>query len=153
MVALSFQPRFVAPIQAGLGIGFGDPPIPCEPIKNHGDAKFSFIARPNARPKRQTIRDRARAKPGDLLQLYCAQRNPAGFLIGKARCIDVKFVRIEFTGLVAINRQAFQQPKLLDEFARMDGFDDFADQREFWRKHHPGVAIYEGALTLWEPLP
>lgn len=158
-VAYSFQRRFVAPIHAGLDLGFGDPPIPCEPIRNHGDAKFSFIARPNARPKRQTIRaERARhARPGEMLQLYCSMRTKSCFLIGRARCSEVAFIRIDFTGLIAINRQGFQGRDAIDEFARGDGFRDFAEMREFWREQHPdifncGTGVFEGILIRWEKL-
>jgi len=133
MVAYSFKRRFVEPIRRGLASAYPDQAGIC--------------------PKRQTIRaDRRRhARPGEELQLYCGMRTKGCFLIGRARCAGVDYVKLDFTGLVAVNRQAFIRTDILDKFARSDGFSDFADMRSFWREEH-GLSVFEGVLVRWEPL-
>jgi hypothetical protein len=80
------------------------------------------------------------------------------FLIGRARCVDVKFIRLEFGGLRAITIDRHAAPDR-DEFARSDGFANFDEMRTFWCEQHPEVftdngmlGIFEGVLILWEPL-
>jgi hypothetical protein len=141
MVAYNFQKRFVDPIRVGLSM------IP-----------LTF----DCPPKRQTIRAaRAHhAKPGDLLQLYCGMRTKKCFLIGRARCSHVKFIKLDFGAAshhpITIDRHATPVP---DEFAQSDGFNDFAKMHEFWLDNHPEaftengmMGLFEGVLILWEPL-
>lgn len=132
MVAYSFKRRFVEPIRVGLGV----------------------LPTGLAYPKRQTIRAarKRHARPGEEVQLYCGMRTKGCFLIGRARCVSVDGVKLDFTGLVAINRQAFILNTLLDDFARSDGFADFAEMRRFWREEH-GLSVFEGVRVRWEPLP
>lgn len=140
MVSYSFKRRFVNPICVGLGFD-------AEPEWAGTTFVPKFIA-----PKRQTIRaDRKRhARPGEELQLYCGMRTKGCFLIGRARCASVHKVKLDFSGLVAIDREAFQKQNLLDDFARSDGFRDFEEMREFWRNEH-GQPKFEGVLIRWEP--
>ena len=136
------MPRFVDPIKVGLWIL----------IENPG---------PLIASKRQTIRaeraDGRHARPGDLLQLYCRQRHPSGFLIGKARCIDATRIEIGFRRKRRSDwvRNAMDglldRPDGLDEFARRDGFQDWAELREFWSVAHPGVDDFKGVMIRWEP--
>ncbi|WP_042694336.1 hypothetical protein, partial [Azospirillum sp. B506] len=39
----------------------------------------------------------------------------------------------------------------LDDFAQHDGFEDWADLREFWAREHPGITDFVGVLIRWEP--
>jgi hypothetical protein len=145
MVAFSFQPRFVRPIRVGLGHHQVEPP---------------FTA-----PKRQTIRAlrrdrRAHAKIGDILQLYCRQRHPGGFLIGRAQCRLVCPITLVFNdddrdeeGVISPGVGLIQWGfSGLDDFARGDGFENWKELREFWRQTHPGVDMFEGAIIFWERL-
>lgn len=127
MVAYSFKRRFVGPILAGV--------------------------------KRQTVRaDRRRhARPGEELQLYTGMRTRHCKLISRARCVDVQAIVICFRkgrrrdwlrsrGLGKIDR-----PSELDAFARIDGFVDWAELREFWSVEHPEVTDFHGVIITWEP--
>lgn len=104
--------------------------------------------------KRQTIRARARAKPGDRLQLYTGMRTKACRKIGDAVCraiypiiltIPDHHIRIEQSP------RAIQYTSILqaEAFARMDGFADWAAMAAFFAKHYPGVEVFEGVLHLW----
>lgn len=139
MVAYSFRRQFVNPIKAGLGLPIADPYVPP--------------------PKRQTIRKprKRHARPGEVLQLYCAQRTRQCFKIGDARCVSVDPVSLHFRNQrqddsVKIALQpSINRPLALDRFAQSDGFADWAELREFWRKEH-AVDDFTGVIIKWEPL-
>lgn len=122
MVAYSFQKQFAEPIIAGT--------------------------------KRQTIRVRARAKPGDRLQLYTGMRTKSCRKIGDAICASVAPIEVRLAAnSIRVENAGFAMTTLtgaqLDEFARLDGFLDWASMKAFFAKHHPGVETFEGALTTW----
>ncbi|TGP28256.1 hypothetical protein EN875_032390 [Mesorhizobium sp. M2D.F.Ca.ET.232.01.1.1] len=121
MVAYSFKPRFVEPIGTGA--------------------------------KRQTIRaDRKRhARPGEQLQLYTGMRTKQCKLIGRATCIGVDLVMLNFAdhGVARINGIVLFSDAAMQKFARSDGFASWADMRDFWRDNHPGVEVFEGVLIRW----
>lgn len=123
MVAFSFQKQFAEPIITGT--------------------------------KRQTIRTRARAKPGDRLQLYTGMRTKACRKIGDAVCADVSTVEIRLSkDLIIVDGSSWPAPYTyndvrLDNFARADGFADWAAMKVFFAKHHPGVEMFEGFLITW----
>ncbi|MGX9145869.1 hypothetical protein [Mesorhizobium sp. 128a] len=124
MVAYSFRPRFVEPIAAGT--------------------------------KRQTIRaDRKRhAREGEELQLYTGMRTKQCKLIGRATCIGVDLVMLNFAdhGVVRINGIVLFSNAAMQKFARSDGFTSWADMRGFWRDNHPGVEVFDGVLIRWGDL-
>lgn len=124
MVAYSFKPRFVAPIQAGT--------------------------------KRQTIRaDRKRhARVGEQLQLYTGMRTKQCKLIGRATCVSVDLVLLNFAdhGVVRINGIVLFSDSAMQEFARSDGFSSWADMRAFWQENHPGADQFEGVIIGWSAL-
>lgn len=144
MVAYSFKQRFVQPIRVGLS-----------------RISLSF----DCPPKRQTIRaigKRRHARPGETLQLYFAQRSPQCEKIGDARCISVQEIRLVFgrTQEVRIapgcpDFELMRSRERLDEFATGDGFDDWDDMHEFWKREHGGKRLgpFVGMLIRWEPLP
>lgn len=144
MVAYSFRRRFVNPIKAGLGLHVNDPYVPS--------------------PKRQTIRaNRKRhARPGEEVQLYCGMRTKGCFLIGRARCVSVNAISLDFYGGIIAIRDLYRSrhgcilvmrdADGLDKFARSDGFQDWADLRTFWRNEHDGLEDFTGVLIKWEPL-
>lgn len=139
MVAYSFKRRFVTPIRLGLSVDY---------------------ERGGVHPKRQTIRARRKrhAHEGDEIQLYCGMRTKGCFLIGRARCVETQAISIHFRGrrrsdwLRCARLGKVDRPRSLDEFARSDGFADWAEMRAFWREEHPGVDDFEGVIIFWEPL-
>lgn len=143
MVAYSFKPRFVAPIQVGLHCYM--PPTPT-----------SFVPE----PKTQTIRaHRGRhAREGEEIQLYCGMRTKQCFLIGRARCVETQGISIAFRRrrnsdwLRCARFGKIDRPSSLDKFARSDGFHDWQALREFWREEHPGIDDFAGVIIFWEPL-
>lgn len=148
MVAYSFKRRFVNPIRAGLE------------LKAEPEGAWTTYVPNYIRPKRHTIRtDRARhARPGEVVQLYCGMRTKNCFLIGEGRCTDTQRITIHFRKRRNSDwmRCAFfgkvDRPDALDRFARSDGFQDWAELRQFWRDNHPGVDDFSGIIIFWEPL-
>jgi hypothetical protein len=143
MVAYSFQPMFVPPICLGLGL-----PIP----GRLGSCPGSNLDDPKIHTIRAHRRGRSRhARPGETLQLYCRQRLPDGFLIGKAACETVQPITIMFMppcSAVSIDGREDDRP--LDDFARADGFASWPDLVDFWRVHHPGVTTFSGVIITWK---
>ena len=126
MVAYSFKQRFAAPILAGT--------------------------------KRQTIRaDRKRhARPGEELQHYTGMRTKHCRLIGRAICEALLTILINLEADYVVVRR-FDHEELfegaaLDEFARDDGFEDWADMKAFWRAEHGTIDRFEGVLVKWGDL-
>jgi len=123
MVAYSFQPRFVAPIQYGT--------------------------------KRQTIRAHGKkrhAQAGEELQLYCRQRHPSGFLIGRAICLECSAIALTFLPLPAVynlgSGERFITRRDLNAFASGDGFEDWQALHAFWRDTH-GPENFSGVIVRW----
>ena len=165
MVAYSFKPKFVGPIQAGLGVLPVIDGHPAEFVLDAG-SKFprAFVPvrdlDPPVRPKRQTIRahgKRRHARPGDELQLYTGMRTKACRLIGRAQCTEVKSIILWFEeGSVAaqINGEILG-PRKMKSFAQADGFKDTLEMAAFW-SHENGTRNgdkWKGLLILWAPLP
>jgi hypothetical protein len=155
MVAYSFKDRFIGPIRAGLGL---------KHVNERGQ-----IAIPGPSPKRQTIRAAGRrrhARPGETLQLYYGMRTRHCFRIGEARCTAVEGVLFKwsewqsFLTFDVMEREPNVYRRVggtreigdLDVFAKADGFDDFAQMREFWMDEH-GEETFEGLMIRWEPIP
>lgn len=154
MVAYSFKRRFVEPIRWGLGLGL-DLSDDCVRIGSS---------------KQQTIRaerfGRGRhARPGEDLQLYCRQRSPDGFLIGRARCIESLAIvltlkpagaggHVAMGGLeTAIGRERalHYSGSALDEFAARDGFENWEEMLGFWREEHGPLESFVGRIIFWRP--
>lgn len=144
MVAYSFKRRFVTRIQVGLG-------------------QIEHIPATEFIPKRQTIRavgKRRHAKPGEILQLYHGMRSSKCFKIGDARCVAVDEIRLFMRSeIIEIRRSdsfssLIDKPGALDSFACDDGFEDWADMRQFWREEHASkrLGAFVGLLVRWEPL-
>jgi hypothetical protein len=103
--------------------------------------------------KAQTIRsDRARhARPGEQVQLYTGMRTKNCRLIGRAECVAVNPIRIDFAREVitigACGKIAGTTN--LNRFAVMDGFEDFLAMRDFWRENHDISKPWEGIIIEW----
>lgn len=98
--------------------------------------------------KRQTIRKKARCKPGDALQLYTGMRTKKCRKLADAICTSVAPVTIDHCSIYS------GQMKLLneDQIARDDGFEDFTAMAEWFEKQY-GVLPFEGELIKWKPSP
>lgn len=142
MVAYSFKSRFVTPIRIGLWL-----PAPSE-----------FGVELPTTPKCQTIRaegKRRHARPGEELQLYHGLRTKSAFLIGRARCTDIKpiYIEVEAPLIIIGDQHRITTRSELDEFARNDGFKDYEDFALFWyEEHHETMNDFNGLLIRWEPL-
>lgn len=123
MVAYSFRKRFIEPIRAGT--------------------------------KAQTIRPfrKRHARPGEALQLYAGMRTKYCQLIGRATCASVWPITIRVDGDEILETEGVYGRKSpfrsIDEFARGDGFADWAEMRAFWREEHPGTDLFDGVLIRW----
>lgn len=154
MVAYSFKERFVDPIQMGLGTLGMPEAIPGEAI----------VGGRIIRPKRQTIRangKRRHARAGEVVQLYYGMRTKFCRSIGVAKCTEAPPIYLGFgAGSAPLDRVRIFRTSLdeitgaknLDAFARLDGFDDWADMRAFWQSEHQGITDFSGTLIEWEPI-
>lgn len=164
MVAYSFKPQFVGPIQAGLGILPVVDGHPAEFVLDAGSnvpRPFDSVRDldPPVRPKRQTIRGhgkRRHARPGDDLQLYTGMRTKACRLIGLARCTEVKRIILYFDeGSVAVLLAGeMLGPRKMKAFAQADGFKDALEMAAFWSHEHRTRQgdKWEGLLIRWRPI-
>lgn len=146
MTAFSFKRRFVVPIALGLGVSYPIDLVTAESMAS-GD-----------RIKRQTIRaerkDKRRPKIGSELQLYYGMRTRQCYLIGRARCTDVKSISIYFNPvhpIILIGGSPYRED--LTRFSQADGFGSWKEMRQFWEEEHPGIVDFLGFITYWEPLP
>lgn len=149
MVAYSFKAQFVAPICVGLSIDL------------YTIRHIPIAAGVEIRPKRQTIRGRGlrrHARPGEIVQLYYAQRSKNCHKIGEARCISAQDILLSYNKIeIAPDDPDWREIRTrdgLDEFAQADGFSDWKEMQEFWRKEHGDTLTrrpFPGVLIQWEP--
>jgi hypothetical protein len=104
------------------------------------------------RVKRQTIRQTRRANVGDLIQLYTGQRTPHCRKLTEDDpiCTRVTYVAIRTSGITLGNVEGL--PRDRDEFARLDGFEDYAAMLS-WFQHRYGSGEFVGYLHQWEWQP
>jgi hypothetical protein len=124
MVAYSFNKRFVLPIEN--------------------------------RTKTHTIRayrkgNSRHARPGETLQLYTALRTRHTRLIGLAECLDIYDIEIHLGGSVTFPDTGLKGycGDRLDLFAQLDGFENWRDFYDFWRREHRKVSKFNGVLIEW----
>lgn len=107
-----------------------------------------FAAAVEAGTKQQTIRaPRNRcphAKVGVPLQLYTGMRTKACRLLRLALCSDVCHVSILADGVSMYPRDS---PEDLDAFARLDGFENWHEMRDWFDSMH-GLP-FQGVLIRW----
>lgn len=98
--------------------------------------------------KRQTIRRTLRCKIGDSLQLYTGQRTKACRKIADAVCTDTDYcaIRPEYITF----GDADKHPSA-DEFARADGFVDYADMVKWFQTKYD-QRCFIGHVIKWEIL-
>ena len=107
-----------------------------------------FVEAVETGAKRQTIRARARCKPGDRLQLYYGMRTRQCRKIADAICTAVAQVEID-NGRALIAGQPVLNPWSLGRFAELDGFQGYSDMLAWLEKTH-GLPFC-GFLIQWKP--
>lgn len=111
--------------------------------------KKQFVADVESCRKQNTIRAKARCKPGDKLQLYYGMRTKVCRKIMDATCLNVQPIVIVSAGHVRLNGFSMNE-KDLQAFARADGFANSADMAEFFDREHDGLP-FAGYLISWIP--
>jgi len=98
--------------------------------------------------KRQTIRKKRRfpVRPGDRLALFAGMRTKGCRRLREARCVDVKHVSIGREAAVVDGVPTLDEWER-DEFARADGFVDWAELVEWFEMAH-GLP-FRGVLIKW----
>lgn len=130
--------------------------------------KRQFVPKIEDGTKCQTIRaigKRRHARPGETLQLYFGQRSQHCRLIGERPCTSVMRITIDFDtdkvetdqwsiGPARRKNKPRRRLKQLDEFAQMDGFEDWFAFIDFWRAEHfkrrTPTGKWKGLLIKWE---
>ena len=100
--------------------------------------------------KTQTIRERARAKPGDLLQLYTGQRTKdcRKLVNPDPVCVDVTYIGLTARGITLGDKSRF--PSNIDDIARLDGFSDYAAMWKWFSERYE-TASFAGYVIRWKP--
>lgn len=98
--------------------------------------------------KTQTIRQTARAKPGDRLQLYTGMRTKKcrKLVDPDPVCTLVDYVGIRPDYLTLGNKAKHAGDA--DDFARRDGFRDYADMVAWFQKEY-GSPYFQGYVHAW----
>ncbi|RWN33447.1 hypothetical protein [Mesorhizobium sp.] len=101
------------------------------------------------REKTQTIRQNKRAKVGDRIQLYTGMRTKQCRKLVEVDpvcvCIDYVAIRPDYLTVGDVRKH----PRDRDEFARLDGFKDYADMVA-WFQDRYGQPSFIGYLHRWE---
>ncbi|HZR77354.1 hypothetical protein [Bradyrhizobium sp.] len=96
--------------------------------------------------KTQTIRRNARANPGQAIQLYTGQRTKACRKLADAVCIDCTYVGLTARGVTLGDTRRF--PGDIDDFARADGFKDYADMWKWFSERYE-TNSFTGHIIRW----
>lgn len=88
-------------------------------------------------------------KKGATLQLWWKQRSPDRFKIGDAICKEVTPITIHENAVLMLN-SILIVPESLDQFARLDGFDDWEGMRTFFDSHY--TLPFKGVFIEWQDL-
>jgi hypothetical protein len=96
--------------------------------------------------KTQTIRQTSRAKAGDTIQLYTGQRTKGCRKLGDAVCIDSMYIGMTACGITL--GDADRYPGTNDDFARADGFRDYAAMWGWFSERYE-THSFTGYITRW----
>lgn len=105
-----------------------------------------FATRVERGEKRQTIRRGLRCKAGDALQLYTGQRTKKCRKLLDAVCRDVTYVGLTARGVTLGDKTRF--PSDIDDFARLDGFDDYAAMWKWFSERYE-TNSFTGHIIRW----
>ena len=105
--------------------------------------------------KCQTIRRKARCKPGDALQLYTGQRTQQCRKLADGVCTRVRPVRIDHEGMWLDGERLYAGWARRDDpwdcdcdFAKKDGFGDFMEIVDWFRERY-GSLPFDGFVIEW----
>lgn len=98
--------------------------------------------------KRQTIREKTKARHGCRLQLYTGQRTKACRLLGDVECVSVQKVTLMASGLQQ-HGSTFCAGYQADEFAKRDGFLSYGDMWSFFKSRANEHGEFIGYLIKW----
>lgn len=107
--------------------------------------------------KRQTIRQKARCKPGDTLHLYTGMRTSSCRLLGTATCTRVEAVHIFGTSerpMIVLDKKRTLRGAPATRFALADGFESVDEFMKFFHQHY-GLP-FSGYVISWNaftPVP
>jgi hypothetical protein len=132
MPQFNFKKRFADMVEAGLKIQTTAPP---------GTAS-TIIKRQTIRAKRKDGRN---PHVGDTLYLFVAQRTKGCRRLGETICKEVHQITIDWHGINIDGGWLLNADK--QDLAVADGFNDFYEMKEFFRKEH-GLP-FEGLLYKW----
>lgn len=96
--------------------------------------------------KTQTIRETARVKAGQAIQLYTGQRTKACRKLGDAECIDCTYVGLNARGVTLGDASKF--PRDIDDFARADGFPNYVAMWN-WFFDRYDTPSFTGVIIRW----
>ena len=101
------------------------------------------------REKRQTIRRKARIRPGQRAQLYTGQRTKACRKLAEDDpvCVEVLPVRIT-RGTLEVDGACLMSDTAA-AFARADGFKDFNAMADWFAEKYGGP-VFEGYVIKWD---
>lgn len=97
--------------------------------------------------KRQTIRRSKKCEAGAALQIYTGQRTKACRKLLDAVCKDVTYVGLTERG-VTLGTTVDRFPRDIDEFARLDGFKDYADMWKWFSERYE-TNSFTGYIIRW----
>lgn len=96
--------------------------------------------------KRQTIRRKARCKPGDKIQIYTGQCTKDCRLLGEAICIITAPV-VLYPSRAYIGSHMLSDSQR-QELAMADGFSNYAEMHEWFKEKYKSRS-FEGVIIKW----
>lgn len=96
--------------------------------------------------KRQTIRRKARCKPGDKIQIYTGQRTKECRMLGEAVCLATAPV-ILYPSRAYIGEHMLND-KQRQELAEADGFANYQEMHEWFKEKYKSRS-FEGEIIKW----
>ncbi len=106
--------------------------------------------------KTQTIRQKARCKRGDKLQLYTGMRTKSCRKLADVICTSVVPIKIDATEMFLDGRRVFAGDALRDEFedrdndfAKKDGFAGYVEMADWFHEQY-GPLPFEGFVIKWD---
>ena len=110
-------------------------------------ARFADLVEQGVKPSTIRAMRKRLPKPGELLHLFTGMRTKSCRKLMLVPCLDVQMIVIMSAALRLGPRWLLYEQRHL--IARMDGFKDFQELRDWFRETH-GLP-FKGFWTLWDP--